>query len=257
LLSLFYLIAHAIGIIAPMLYHCPLTVTLVALEIMEAKEQQHSRINYAVAIGAGLLLFAIIGFIVFKVQRSMKTTNPSTETTDTIAVAKFQRPIDTAAVKIKPAVLDSAKLKALFEQYFKKDSVPSNYPKFLTEAFIGYNFGDYIYLKKLDFSALPETMETIEANNREAIVQLGHYYKGIAGIVTNDSPQAKTNLQWSIGHASHEMSIKAKWFLALTYIKLYQPDKAIGLLKPVAASNLGHYKEQAKKLLGDLDASSH
>jgi hypothetical protein len=235
----------------------PFNCNFSSVEIMEAKEQQHSRINYAVAIGAGLLLFAVIGFIVFKVQRSIKTANPSTETTDTIAVAKLQRPIDTAAVKTKPAVLDSAKLKALFEQYFRKDSVPSNYPKFLTEAFIGYNFGDYIYLRKLDFSALPETMETIEANNREAIVQLGHYYKGIAGILVNDSMQAKTNLQWSIGHASHEMSIKAKWFLALTYIKLYQPDKAIGLLKPVTASNLGNYKEQAKKLLGDLDASSN
>jgi hypothetical protein len=216
---------------------------------MEEKEKKHSKTNYVVAIGAGLLLAAVIGFIVFKVQKSLKSLDTITETVDTTTVKEHHQ-ADTAKPKI--IGLDSVKLTALFEQYFKKDSIPSKYPKFLTEAFIGYNFGDYLYFKGLDFFALPETQETIEGNNKETILQLGHYYKGIVGIVTNDSTQAKTNLQWSIGHASYEMSIKAKWFLALTYIKLMQPDKADSLLKSVAASNVSGYNKQAKQLLEAL-----
>lgn len=218
---------------------------------MEAKEQKHSKINFVVAIGAGLLLAAVIGFIVFRVQKSLKDTNAVNETTvDTISVTEHRQ--DT--VKPKGTGPDSTKLRALFAQYFRKDSVPSKYPKFLTEAFIGYSFGDYLYLRQLDFSALPETLETIEGNNKETILQLGHYYKGIAGLLVNDSAQAITNLQWSIDHASSIMSIKAKWFLALAYLKFLHPEKAIPLFNEVSASKLVEYRDQSKALLKELKA---
>jgi len=217
---------------------------------MEEKEKNNSRTNLVVAIGAGLLLVALIGFIVFKLQKSINATNAITETVDTITDTKHYHQADTA--KPKTAVLDSAKFAALFAQYFKKDSTPTQYPKFLTEAFIGYNFGDYLYFKQMNFEALPETLETMDGNTRETIIQLGHYYKGIAGLMVNNPEQAITNLQWSISHCSHEISIKAKWFLALTYIKLVQSNKAIGLLESVAASNVSGYSKQAKQLLEDL-----
>ncbi len=156
---------------------------------------------------------------------------------------------DTAA-----AVPDSTKLAALFAQYFIKDSVPTQYPKFLTEAFIGYNFGDYLYFKNLDFNDLPEILETIEGNNRETILQLGHYYKGIAGLMTNDSAQAISNLQWSINHGSAEMAFKAKWYLALAYLKNNNSQKCKELLQKVSISNAGSiYGINAKKLLKELE----
>ena len=90
-----------------------------------------------------------------------------------------------------------------------------------------------------------------DINSKQNILQLGHYYKGLAYIETNDNKQAIENLQWVIDSAqSPQLKIKAQWYLALIYLKENNTKKALPLLSSLSKnSNAVQYHKQANEIL--------
>ncbi|MGG9960330.1 hypothetical protein [Ferruginibacter sp. SUN106] len=157
--------------------------------------------------------------------------------------------IDTPDVKkndsllITTATIDTSnkikQLAALYRQYFSVDTIPENYPVYLAEAFTSYQDNDYAAIQKIDLANIPAT-RGIES--RQNILQLGHYYKGIAFLKTNTIPQALSNLQWIEQNADDaKLKIKAQWYLALGYIKKGDVAEA-GKLLAIISNNSTYYR---------------
>lgn len=132
---------------------------------------------------------------------------------------------------------DSSKavdLALLFEQYFKKDVLPEDYPLFLAEALTDYEAGNYTTLQKLNLHNLPQTRGAGEADRKENILQLGHYYKGLAFLQTNNIHDAIINLDWVLNNQPGKtLKAKAQWYLALGYLKENNREKAAELCRSI------------------------
>src|SRR5690606_17612903 len=111
-------------------------------------------------------------------------------------------------------------LDLLFKQYFKKDDLPANYPLFLAEAFTDYESGNYKTLQQLNLNDLPQTRGTDESGSKAIILQLGHYYKGLAFLQTNNTKEAIHHLNWVLNNRpANALRAKAQWYVALVYLK--------------------------------------
>jgi hypothetical protein len=140
----------------------------------------------------------------------------------------------------------------LYKQYFVKDDLPENYPTFLAEALISYNDGDYSSIQKLNLAAIPEMRG---GEDKQIILNLGHYYKGIAFLKTNNNQQALQNLQWIEKNCTDaDLKVKAQWYLSLAYLKNSNAIEAISLLKKLASNGAyPMYNTKAKSLLKALE----
>jgi tetratricopeptide (TPR) repeat protein len=140
----------------------------------------------------------------------------------------------------------------LYRQYFVKDDLPESYPTFLAEALISYNDGDYSSIQKLNLAAIPEMRG---AGEKQTILDLGHYYKGIAFLKTGNTQQAIQNLQWIEKNSTDaDLKIKAQWYLALAYLKSDNASEAISLLKKLAVNGAySMYNAKAKSLLKEIE----
>jgi tetratricopeptide (TPR) repeat protein len=154
-----------------------------------------------------------------------------------------QKNIDTAMEKrdqpqtvITAPVKDSSKiidLASLFKKYFKKDTVPEAYPIFLAEALIDYESGNYATLQKLNLNDLPQVRGAGD-NDRESILQLGHYYKGISYLETGNTEKAIAHFDWVLKNKPDKaLQVKATWFLALAYLKENNREKAAALCRSI------------------------
>lgn len=149
---------------------------------------------------------------------AQKATNPPTE-------------IVTTPAKDSSAAIDLA---LLFKQYFKKDALPEQYPLYLAEAFTDYESGNYTTLQQLDLSNLPQTRSVDEADSKENILLLGHYYKGLAFLQTGNTKQAIINLHWVLNNQPDKtLRAKVQWYLALTYLKENKREKAAELCRSI------------------------
>ncbi|MBX2925682.1 MAG: tetratricopeptide repeat protein [Chitinophagaceae bacterium] len=125
-------------------------------------------------------------------------------------------------------------LALLFKQYFKKDALPENYPLYLAEAFTDYEAGNYTTLQKLNLNDLPQTRGVSETDSKENILQLGHYYKGLAFLQTGNTRDAITNLYWVLNNQPGKaLQAKAQWYLALAYLKENNSEKATELCRSI------------------------
>jgi hypothetical protein len=149
-------------------------------------------------------------------------------------------PVDTAQEIINPPHViattpakDSGKvmnIALLFKQYFKKDAIPEHYPMYLAEGLADYESGNYATLQQLNLKDLPQTRSIGETDSKENIMLLGHYYRGLAFLQTGNTTEAATNLDWVLQNQhSQALKAKAQWYLALTYLKENNKEKAAEL----------------------------
>lgn len=132
----------------------------------------------------------------------------------------------------------SIDLVKLFRQYFKKDTLPEEYPIFLAEAFTDYESGNYKTLQQLNLNNLPETRGVDKPGSKQSILQLGHYYKGLAFLQTNNTKDAIINLNWVLSSQPEKiLRDKAQWYLALAYLEEKNPEKVAEFCKNIVDSS--------------------
>ncbi len=189
-------------------------------------------------IGLAIAAAVIIAFMLFTLfwQKTGKT--PDIANGKNIDTAqKSNNPLQ--ATVTSPAK-DSSKrvdLALLFKQYFKKDTLPENYPLYLAEALMDYESGNYTTLQQLNLNDIPQTRGTNEISHKENILQLGHYYKGLAFLQTNNTKEAIINLSWVLNNRpGKEQRDKTRWYLALAYLKENNVEKAAELYRHIVNS---------------------
>lgn len=145
-------------------------------------------------------------------------------------------------------------LPRLFKQYFKKDVLPDHYPLFLAEALTDYEAGNYATLQQLNLNDLPQTRSVDEANNQENILKWGYYYKGLAFLQTGNTKEAATNLNQVLNNErGTALKAKAQWYLALTYLKENNSEKAAELCRNIVRSKENNLLvKNAEKILNAL-----
>lgn len=140
-------------------------------------------------------------------------------------------------ITITPPISDSSTaidLSLLFKIYFKKDTLPEEYPLYLAEAFTDFESGKYTTLEKLDLDNLPLTRGVKETDSNENILLLGHYYKGLAFLQIENTKDAITNLNWVLSsQPGKTLLAKTQWYLALAHIKENNSEKAVELCRSV------------------------
>ncbi|MBN9384976.1 MAG: hypothetical protein J0H74_29745 [Chitinophagaceae bacterium] len=147
--------------------------------------------------------------------------------------------------------------KELFAQFFQKDVVPEgNYPM-LARAFKDYNNNDYSTIQHYDLANMP-TLKGAD-DQREKILALGYYYRGVSYLLTDDPEKAAVSLQWVIDHPSSEDLVwKAQWYKSLALVRTSHTEEAKKLLRTLAANtHAGQYAQQANALLQKLEANAH
>lgn len=173
------------------------------------------------------LVFGSVGAIFYKVYRSSKHSSAPINDTIVEVHNKFDKPV--IATSVSDSLL-AVKLNNLYTEYCIKDTVPKKVPAYLEEAFMGYEFNDYIYFQKLDLTAIPETIKS-DSLNYQTINELGNYYKGISLLMLNDTQGAIVYLNWVTNNSASNVYVtKAQWYLAMAYLKMNQPVKSIDLL---------------------------
>ncbi len=202
---------------------------------------------FAIAAAAAVII-AVVSIIFLKPKKDIDKV--IVQSNDTNSVKKN----DTTAITITQPN-DSIKTLTfikLYQQYFSTDVVPENYPMYLAEALTNYQSGDYAAIQKLNLADIPEIRGT---ESKQPVIELGHYYKGIAFLKTNNTKEAILNLQWVQKNSTDKnLQLKAQWYLALAYLKNNNAAEAIKLLKNMAAKSTYHrYKNKAKNLLKALE----
>lgn len=140
----------------------------------------------------------------------------------------------------------------LYTDNFVKDAIPQSPPQMLSQALAGYEQNDYSRLQQYDLQNLPN-IKGVNSQKQQTL-ELGYYYKGISYMITNEDQKAIPCFRWVIDSASGEdVKRKAKWYLALTYVKA--GDKANALLwldSLIAEGTAGDFRDRALALAGKL-----
>lgn len=184
------------------------------------------------AIAAAAIVIAGLTFFIKPWQKKGKTPAVAIQQQIDTSQKKGNLPqqVTTVPPKDNDEIID---LKMLFEQYFKKDTVPEAYPIFLAEALIDYESGNYATLQKLNLNDLPQVRGAGD-NDRESILQLGHYYKGISYLETGNTEKAIAHFDWVLKNKPDKaLQVKATWFLALAYLKENNREKAAALCRSI------------------------
>ncbi len=147
---------------------------------------------------------------------------------------------------------------ALFAEYFSKDPVPEGDHPMLAQALTDYTHNNYTTLKRYDLDNLP-TLKGGGEDQRQKILELGYYYKGIAFLASGEADSATPAFQWVIDHAVTDSLVwKAQWYEALAELKSSNIPAAISMLRPVSSNpKAGTYREQAIALLNKLSKETH
>jgi hypothetical protein len=144
-------------------------------------------------------------------------------------------------------------LALLFKHYFKKDVLPEQYPLYLAEALMDYESGNYKTLQQLNLNDLPQTRGTDESGSKATILQLGHYYKGLAFLQTNNTKKAIHHLNWVLNNRpANALRAKAQWYLALVYLKENNREKAAELCRIIVNNKENHILVKASKKILDV-----
>lgn len=211
------------------------------------------RIQKWFAISAAIIT-AFIFFAIF-----WQSTEKPTVTVNRKDIHTTQDKSAQPNITIAPPISDSSTatdLSLLFKRYFKKDTLPEEYPLYLAEAFTDFESGKYTTLQKLDLNNLPQTRGVKEADSKENILLLGHYYKGLAFLQTENTKDAIANLNWVISsQPDRTVLAKTQWYLALAYLKENNKKKAVELCKKMIKSeeNNATLVKNAKTILDKIE----
>lgn len=180
---------------------------------------------------------AVILLAVFIFQRSNKAVPPDTAQRTGVDTSnkKVQPPTDTTISED----IAQAKLEALFRRYYKKDSIPSDYPLYLAQAFTDYESGEYSTFQRLDLNNIPETRGTGNESAESARLRaLGFYFKGLSFLQTNNSIEAIKNLTEVLNNKPDKaLTAKARWYLMLAYLKANDRSRAMEECRRIITAN--------------------
>lgn len=206
---------------------------------------------------AACVIVAVASLVLFMPELSKSP--PVAKTNDTLPAKKDTNP-DVA--KITPGDstnINSEKKKidpvASFKKYYAKDDANPPMPELLAMVPANYRKGDYSYNERLDLRNIPNTRgSTMDLNSRQNILELGHYYKGLSYIETNNNQRAVGNLQWVIDSAQNrQLKIKAQWYLGLVYLKQSNIKKALPLFSSLSGNSGDvEYRKRATEILETL-----
>jgi TolA-binding protein len=194
------------------------------------------------AAAAAVLITVISVFYFTKTKKILPTDIVQHKDSLTIT------PEDTGLVKIEPIKKDTAikiDVAKLFDDNFKPDKTPENYPIQLAAELADYEKGNYASIQKLDIAKVAETRG---GDDKQTILELAHYYKGISLLKLNKVEDAIANLQWVKNNTTDaSMKANANWYLGLGYLKMGERAKAKILFEGI--SSYGRYKKQVKKII--------
>jgi hypothetical protein len=194
-------------------------------------------------VAAAAVLITVISVFYFTKTKKILPTD-IVQHKDSLTIT----PKDTGLVKIEPIKKDTATkidVAKLFDDNFEPDKIPENYPIQLAAELADYEKGNYASIQKLDIAKVAETRG---GDDKQTILELAHYYKGISLLKLNKVEDAIANLQWVKNNATDaSMKENASWYLGLGYLKMENKDKAKVLFEGI--SSYGRYKKQAKKII--------
>ncbi len=232
--------------------------------IINSKPGQHKTkiLNMRSWIGiaaAACIILAVAGLVWFMPESS----NPHSiaKTNDTSSAKKNTNTNITKTISgdsLKNINSETKKFNgnASFKKYYAKDMSNPEMPDLLAMVPANYQKGNYSYNESLDLGNVPNTRgASNDINSKQNILQLGHYYKGLAYIETNDGKKSIENFRWVVDSAqSPQLKIKAQWYLALIYLKENNTKSALPLLSSLSKnSDRVQYHKQATELLEALN----
>jgi len=169
--------------------------------------------------------------------------------------------VDTVIAKTSPDTLganpphDKINFAALFARYYTREPVHEK-PDQLYLALNDFENKKYKTIQDVDLSEFSSGLRgPLSDDEIQHLEELGHFYKGISFIETNDNTKAVANLSWIIANSkSKTLQQKAIWYLSLIFIRQGEINKAIENLT-VLSNSRSAYNAQAKTLLQALTRS--
>ena len=105
-----------------------------------------------------------------------------------------------------------------------------------------------LYIKKDYVSAAEKLQEVLETENEP----MTRFYLGICRLELNQESKAIEQFQSIIDQGDNFFESQSQWYLALTYLKLKQPEEAEPLLQSMAKDGFHPYQAKAKAVLKKL-----
>lgn len=231
----------------------PVTENIIGTKHKQQKTKFISLQSWIIIAAAACIVIAIISLVWF-IQKPSSTVlvktneNPVNRKDSNSNIAKT---IPNDSIKNINPQTHKVNYAALFKKYYRKDTANPAMPELLAMVSEKYKNGDYSF-REINLDKVPLTRgSSNDINTRQNILQLGHYYKGLSYIETNDDKKAIENLQWVIENANSEkIKIKAQWYLALIYFKNDENKKAISLLSSISKNDsAAPYNKNAHDIL--------
>ncbi len=205
------------------------------------------------AFGAAAVIAIFLVAVVWKEPKVTTIVNVSNSDTDQVQPQTISTPITITEPEPVKGSNQSVDMSELFKRYFKKDDLPEEYPLFLAEALLDYETGQYKTLLQLDLSNPPQTRGASEADKTN-ILQLGHYYKGLAFLQTGNTKEAIANLNKAIQNKPDKSLLtKTQWYLLLAYLKENNRKKAAELCNSIIKKENHTLVKEAKEILSVLE----
>jgi hypothetical protein len=209
---------------------------------------------WIISAAAACTIFAVVSLKWFMPGSSGPP--PIVQTIDTTIIRKDTN--TSSVITIPPDSIKNIKsptpkinFAALFRKYHAKDLSSPAMPDVLAMVPGNYKNGDYSF-QQINLDNQPHVRGSAkDINSPQNILQLGHYYKGLSFIETNNNKQAIENLQWVVDNAQdQQLKIKAQWYLALVYMKESNTKKVIPLLNSLSSNSKAiPYNRQAGEIL--------
>jgi hypothetical protein len=206
----------------------------------------NNRRKWLPMVAAASVLMAIATLFFWNTKKN-KATPSIAKKIDTILLEKK----DTSSVPkpILNKIKNEINFAQLFDDYFEVEKLPTNYPIQLADAFGEYEKGNYASMQKLDITKITETRGI---DDKQAVLELAHHYKGISFLKLGKTEDAIKNLQWVKNNATTDsLKRNASWYLGLGYLKMREKEKARILFEGI--SSYGRYKKEALAILRTLD----
>ena len=212
--------------------------------------------SWSAITAAACVALAVVSLVLFMPKSS---TPPSiVKTNDSPIIKKntntdITKTIPQDSIKNINPEIQKINASALAKKYYMKDTARPVMPDLLAMVPADYKKGDYSF-REINLNRPLTRGSSNDINSRQNILQLGHYYKGLSYIETNNNGEAIENLQWVIDSAlSRQLKIKAQWYMALIYLKEGNTKKAMPLLSSLSKNSKAiSYNKHTGKILETL-----
>ena len=227
------------------------------------------------AIAASVVIILALSVVVYlqyrkpdapAIAKKQPDQNQATSGADSLSKPVMDSVTSIDSSKIVPLPRhDMEVYEQLASKNFQPDKLPGNTPQLIADASLEYEKGNYkdaISAYK-DAVAMVEEFETRsiddeqEAKERREILFYARYYTALSYFADGNAPNAIAAFK-SVGSAPDRYwQNKARWYLALAYLKTGRVSEARALLEQVAAdSRSRNYKKKASDLLSEILAGN-